>query len=192
VQLTYSAAAEEFRATVRAFLAEALPDGWRGLGSLDAEARVAWRPAWRAALREHGLLVPGWPEEYGGGGRDLISESILAEELARVGTTRFPLPTDSPSLVLLGPTLLQWGTDEQKSEFLPARSMERSAGPRDIPSRKRGRICSTSAPAPFWTATSGSSTGKRSGSRARYTQTGSSPSCALELARSVQKGCPSY
>nr|WP_239028638.1 acyl-CoA dehydrogenase family protein [Pseudonocardia acidicola] len=113
-----SAEAAEFRAEVRDFLAEVLPAGWQGVGALGETERAEWLPTWRSALLDRGLLVPSWPKEYGGSGRGLVEESILAEELARVGAPRFPLPTDPSGFVLIGPTILHWGTPEQKDFFL--------------------------------------------------------------------------
>jgi hypothetical protein len=118
VDLSDSAEAAKFRAEVREFLADVLPGGWEGAGALSEAERAKWLPAWRAALLERGLLVPSWPTEYGGSGRGLAEESVLAEELARVGAPRFPLPTDASGFVLIGPTLLHWGTEEQKEYFL--------------------------------------------------------------------------
>ena len=74
------------------------------------------------ARRAEGELAPGpdWPTEYGGLGLSLLDRSILAEELMKVGAPAvLPLPNDWIGLVLLGPTLLAFGTNEQKARFLP-------------------------------------------------------------------------
>ena len=119
MDLTYPAESERYRAHVRATLREILPNDWRGLGALsDAEAEE-FGPWWREVLRENRLLAPDWPTEYGGQGLSLLDRSILAEELMKFGAPQYPLPNDSISLVLLGPTLLSFGTDEQKARFLP-------------------------------------------------------------------------
>lgn len=65
-------------------------------------------------LGEDGWLGIGWPEEYGGQGRSSIEQYIFAEEIQRAG---FPLPF--LTLGTVGPTLMQFGTDEQKERFLP-------------------------------------------------------------------------
>ncbi len=69
-------------------------------------------------LHEGGYLAPGWPAEYGGGGLSALEQVIVAEEFARAG-----VPTGGPNDVfgiqMLGNTLLQWGTEEQKAHYLP-------------------------------------------------------------------------
>jgi alkylation response protein AidB-like acyl-CoA dehydrogenase len=118
VDLRDTAAHEAYRRRVRSILAMALPSDWRGVGALDADQRAAFLTAWRDTLHRSGLLVPGWPTEYGGGGRGLIEQSIVAEELARVGAPQTPFPNDAAGFVLLGPTVLHWGTEAQKAYFL--------------------------------------------------------------------------
>jgi alkylation response protein AidB-like acyl-CoA dehydrogenase len=65
-------------------------------------------------LGKDGWLGIGWPEEYGGQGRSPIEQYIFAEEIQRAG---FPLPF--LTLGTVGPTIMQFGTDEQKQRFLP-------------------------------------------------------------------------
>lgn len=69
----------------------------------------------RRALGEAGLLGVSWPTEYGGGGLTALEQYIFAEEARRVSA---PLPMITLNTV--GPTLMQFGTDEQKNTFLPA------------------------------------------------------------------------
>ncbi len=69
----------------------------------------------RRALGEAGLLGVAWPVEYGGGGLTALEQYIFAEEARRVDA---PLPMITLNTV--GPTLIQFGTDEQKNRFLPA------------------------------------------------------------------------
>jgi alkylation response protein AidB-like acyl-CoA dehydrogenase len=118
VDLRYSQAQHEYREYVRSAISAALPARWEGLGSLDADQRAAFIPHWREVLRSNNLLAPGWPAEYGGGGLGFIEQSIVAEELVRAGLPQHPLPNDAAGFVLLGPTVLHWGTQEQKSYFL--------------------------------------------------------------------------
>ncbi len=65
-------------------------------------------------LGKDGWLGIGWPEEYGGQGRSPIEQYIFAEEIQRAG---FPLPF--LTLGTVGPTIMQFGSDEQKEHFLP-------------------------------------------------------------------------
>jgi alkylation response protein AidB-like acyl-CoA dehydrogenase len=69
----------------------------------------------RMALGEAGLLGVSWPMEYGGGGLTALEQYIFGEEARRVNA---PLPMITLNTV--GPTLIQFGTDEQKTKFLPA------------------------------------------------------------------------
>jgi alkylation response protein AidB-like acyl-CoA dehydrogenase len=115
---TYSAAAEEYREKVQAFLAEKLPPNWKGIGALTGDALEHFVAEWRATLFSSGYLAPGWPVEFGGGGLSELEQVIIAEEFARAG-----VPTggqnDTFSIQMLGNTLLLFGTEEQKRHYLP-------------------------------------------------------------------------
>ncbi len=114
----YPPEAEVYRDKVRAFLAEQLPAGWKGIGALDEEEADRFTAEWRATLYDRGLLAPSWPAEYGGGGLSPLEQVVVAEELFKVG-----VPTggrnDGFGIQMVGNTLLHWGTDEQKRYFLP-------------------------------------------------------------------------
>ncbi|MEN8181095.1 MAG: acyl-CoA dehydrogenase family protein [Myxococcota bacterium] len=74
-------------------------------------------PRYRRALETMGAdgwLGIGWPREYGGQGRTPIEQLIFADEVQRAG---FPLPF--LTLNTVGPTIMRFGTDEQRAEFLP-------------------------------------------------------------------------
>ena len=118
MDLRYPPEAEAFRAEVRAFLADELPDGWQGVGTLERDEAEAFSRRWRRTLYEHGMLGIAWPTEYGGGGRTKLEQVVLAEELARA---RVPMGrvTDTTSVKMMGNTLVRWGTEEQKQRFLP-------------------------------------------------------------------------
>lgn len=107
-----------FRARITAFLEQALPADWRGVGTLDAAAADAFAEQWRTVLEHEGLLAPSWPEEYGGAGLTERERVILAEEFARAGVPT-GVQNDAFSIVMIGNTLLAWGTEEQKDHFLP-------------------------------------------------------------------------
>jgi alkylation response protein AidB-like acyl-CoA dehydrogenase len=114
----YSSAAEDFRARVRAVLAEELPDGWTGVGALDEKQADEFAESWRKVLYERNLLAPSWPTEYGGAGMSPLEQVVLAEEFARAGVPS-GVQNDIFSIVMIGNTLLHWGTEEQKQHFLP-------------------------------------------------------------------------
>lgn len=118
MELTYSPAAEEYRAKIRGFLAEHVPAGWGGLGALSVEDALAFKIAWRKVLYENDLLAPMWPKEYGGAGLTRIEQVVLAEEFAHA---KVPTegPNDSFSIDMLGNTIIEMGTEEQKAYLLP-------------------------------------------------------------------------
>ena len=83
---------------------------------LSDEERKAFNEEWPAKLFAGGWICATWPEEYGGKGLSTLQGVVLAEEFARV---RAPMRADFFGDTLVGPTILQWGTEEQKKEFLP-------------------------------------------------------------------------
>ena len=116
---TYSADAEAYREKVQAFLAEKLPANW----ARHRRARGRRAPRLRQRVAQDVCTTPATSRragrvEYGGGGLSALEQVIIAEEFAKAG-----VPTGGPNDVfgiqMLGNTLLQWGTDEQKSA-LPA------------------------------------------------------------------------
>ena len=117
MDLDYPPEAEAFRAQVRAWLEANLPEGWFEEGfRLDGEDRESFGREWSAKLVEGGWLCASWPEEYGGRGLSTIENVVLNEEFAAVGAS---MRGDFFGDTLVGPTILQWGTEEQRREFLP-------------------------------------------------------------------------
>jgi alkylation response protein AidB-like acyl-CoA dehydrogenase len=117
MDLTYPADAEEFRAEVRAWLEANLPDGWFDDGfHMDNAAKLEFQKNWTRTLFEGGWICATWPKEFGGRGLATMQGVVVAEEFHRAGA---PLRADFFGDTLVGPTILQWGTDEQKKEFLP-------------------------------------------------------------------------
>ncbi len=115
---TYSTEAETFRNRITAFLTENLPDGWTGIGALEREAAHEFSLDWRQKLAANGLLAPSWPTVYGGGGMSELEQVILAEEFVKAGAPT-GAANDAFSIQMVGNTILNWGTEEQKSHFLP-------------------------------------------------------------------------
>ncbi|MCB0971860.1 MAG: acyl-CoA dehydrogenase family protein, partial [Acidimicrobiales bacterium] len=117
MDLTYPPEAEEFRTEIRAWLTENLPDGWFDDDfEMDADEKEAFNKAWPAKLYGGGWICASWPTEYGGKGLSTMQNVVLAEEFARA---KAPLRADFFGDTLVGPTILQHGTEEQKKEFLP-------------------------------------------------------------------------
>ena len=117
MDLSYPTEAEEFRVDIRAWLENNLPEGWFDEGfEMTADERTEFNRTWPQKLFEGGWICATWPTEYGGKGLTTMQGVVLAEEFARA---RAPMRGDFFGDTLVGPTLLQWGTEEQKREFLP-------------------------------------------------------------------------
>jgi alkylation response protein AidB-like acyl-CoA dehydrogenase len=118
VDFTYSESAETVRATVKAWLAENLPEGWKGTGHLAVDDLALFTQDWRRRLYEGGWLGLDWPVEYGGRGLSGLEAIVVHEEFARAGVPAGG-PNDAFSIGMLGNTLLRLGTEEQKRHFIP-------------------------------------------------------------------------
>jgi hypothetical protein len=117
MDLTYPPEAEQFRAEIRAWLEENLPDGWFDDDfEMTSEERSAFNDEWTEKLYGGGWICAAWPTEYGGKGLDTMQAVVLNEEFARASA---PMRADFFGDTLVGPTILQWGTEGQKKEFLP-------------------------------------------------------------------------
>ena len=112
MDLTFSEPEIAFRDELRAWLADnhpgAEPEG-------DDDAHYAWRRDWQRRLADDGWAAVHWPREYGGRGATLTQSAIFFEELGRAGA---PLPANVLGLLLAGPTIMTWGTEEQKERYL--------------------------------------------------------------------------
>ena len=107
------ASLDEFQQDVRGWIQENLPSELRVGNRKDLPKEPLGR--WIKAVVSRGWVTPEWPTEYGGGGLDRKQAAILMKELKAV---RAPI-ISSFGTSMLGPTLLEFGTDEQKAEFLP-------------------------------------------------------------------------
>jgi alkylation response protein AidB-like acyl-CoA dehydrogenase len=117
MDFTYSKDDEEFRAEFRAWLernrdaATPMRDPLAGETDGDWDARVSWH----RRLHDGGWMAITWPKEYGGRGAGLLQNIIYHEELERAGTC---VPFTGFGPFLLGPTLIHWGTEEQKHRYI--------------------------------------------------------------------------
>jgi len=117
MDLVYPPEAEEFRTEIRAWLDENLPAGWGEPGfEMSEEDRSAFNNSWPEKLFSGGWICASWPQEYGGKGLSTMESVVLNEEFALRSA---PMRGDFFGDTLVGPTILQWGTEEQKKEFLP-------------------------------------------------------------------------
>ncbi len=110
----------EFREEVRAWLQENCPEGARGPGQLAiGSSKIELEPdvkLWLERCVERGFTAPTWPKEYGGGGLSPQQAAVLYEEM---GAIRARAPLSGMGLTMIGPTLLEFGTPEQKERHLP-------------------------------------------------------------------------
>ena len=117
MKLGFSAADEAFRAECAAWLTDQMQGEFadiRGITNLvDQPTR---RREWEQQLARHGWSCIGWPKQWGGRDATLAQQVIFAEEYARAGA---PNRINHIGVELAGPTILAFGTEEQKARFLP-------------------------------------------------------------------------
>jgi len=103
---------ETFRLTIRQWVQANYPEELR-----NPPKRLHWRDnkVWYHKLAEKGWLCPGWPAEHGGMGLSAGKQIILLEEFERHGVAR----TNDHGIIMVGPLLIHYGSDEQRREFLP-------------------------------------------------------------------------
>ncbi len=109
-----------FREETRAWLAENCPAGARGPGEIPSgSTKVAIEDAdtrlWLERMAERGWTVPTWPKAYGGGGLSRDEARVLYEEMAAIDARP---PLVNMGTRMLGPTLLEFGTEAQKKRHL--------------------------------------------------------------------------
>ena len=118
MDLSFSPEHEEFRRQVRAWLKVNVPkrDPDESLADYSDPKRIQRLKAWQRKLDDAGYLAMGWPKEYGGQGADLMRQTIVNQEFV---LARAPQQIGMMGILMVGPTLIQFGTDEQKRRFLP-------------------------------------------------------------------------
>jgi alkylation response protein AidB-like acyl-CoA dehydrogenase len=115
MDLSFSPEHLAFRDEVRAFIRTQLPPALREKAALDSHFEHDEVMEWHRILHKKGWVAPHWPVEYGGPGLDVTRRFILTEELELSGS-----PQLSPfGLSMVGPLLIQFGTEAQKKRFLP-------------------------------------------------------------------------
>jgi alkylation response protein AidB-like acyl-CoA dehydrogenase len=114
VDLTFTEHQQAFRAEVRDWLAAHVPA--EPLPSMDTAEGFERHREWERTLARARLSVVSWPEEYGGRAAGLIDWLIFEEEYWAAGA---PGRVSQNGIFLLAPTLLAYGTEEQKRRLLP-------------------------------------------------------------------------
>jgi alkylation response protein AidB-like acyl-CoA dehydrogenase len=113
MDLTFSEQETAFRDELRSWLIDNQPEPPPANG--DEDAHQVWRREWQRRLYEGGWAAPHWPVEYGGRGVTPTESAIYFEEMGRA---RAPLAVNILGVLLGGPTLMVWGTQEQKDRYL--------------------------------------------------------------------------
>jgi alkylation response protein AidB-like acyl-CoA dehydrogenase len=115
---------EEFRLEARRWLEENFPPSLAGRGAqlmsgelVDASETEAHE--WAARLGAKGWATPTWPAEYGGGGISQLQAQVLNQELDRIGAFNPLVRTTGMGITMVGPTILEYGTEDQKRRHIP-------------------------------------------------------------------------
>jgi alkylation response protein AidB-like acyl-CoA dehydrogenase len=114
MDLAYTAEQEAFRKEARSWLEANVPAG--PLKSFDTKEGFEQHREWEQKLQAGGFAMVPWPVEYGGRGANLLEWLIFEEEYFRA---KAPGRVNQNGIFLLGPTIMEYGTSEQKARFLP-------------------------------------------------------------------------
>jgi len=118
MDLTYSPAERTFQRAVRTWLKRNVPKRQRDERPMEwgDPRRLAQAKAWQRKVHEAGYLALAWPTEYGGQGADVMRQTIVNEEMVRA---RAPGLIGLMGVQMVGPTLIQHGTEAQRRRHLP-------------------------------------------------------------------------
>ena len=115
MDLRFTPEEEAFRDEVRAFLADRLPQRLSDKVKHGRKLTKADMVEWHTILNARGWLATHWPEAYGGPGWSVVQRSIFEDEIARAHAPRIvPFGVN-----MLGPVLIKYGSDEQRTHYLP-------------------------------------------------------------------------
>jgi alkylation response protein AidB-like acyl-CoA dehydrogenase len=116
MDLNLTAAELSFRDEFRAWLRDNVPADWERRRTEDEmQARFEFLRAWQKKMFEAGWVGISWPKEFGGRGATLMEQVIFTEEMARASA---PPLANVLGLMLVGPTIIAYGTEAQKKRFL--------------------------------------------------------------------------
>ncbi len=115
MEMTFAPEHRAFRDEVRAWIQASMPPHIRAKAEVDAQFSHAEVMEWHRILHAKGWVAPHWPKEHGGPGLDATARFLLAEELELAGAPHLSVF----GLSMVGPLLMQFGTDAQKQRYLP-------------------------------------------------------------------------
>ena len=109
---------DAFRQELRTWLQDNLPESYdpQEFDRIDADTRFEFQRAWQKKAQEAGWVGIHWPQEYGGRGAGLMEMFIYNQEMYKAHAPRF---ANTLGLLMSGPTIIHWGTEEQKRRYLP-------------------------------------------------------------------------
>lgn len=118
MDLALSPEHEAFQKRVRTWLKANVPkrEPEDAIAEYRDPKRVQRLKAWQRALHEAGFVAMGWPKEYGGQGAGVMEQTIVNQELV---LARAPQQIGMMGVQMVGPTLIQFGTEEQRRRYLP-------------------------------------------------------------------------
>jgi len=113
---------EAFRQEVREFIEKECPEelrsrGGRG-GGISFFSQAGPFIEWRKKVASKGWVAPAWPKEYGGAGMTVMQQFVYNMETARLRAPS-PIFIGGLGVAVLGPTILVYGSDEQKQKYIP-------------------------------------------------------------------------
>ncbi|MFF2587752.1 acyl-CoA dehydrogenase family protein [Peribacillus butanolivorans] len=118
MDFSFTTKEEEFRHELRTWLEENLPEGWldgtNKVSKNEGEYAIFLRN-WQRKLYEGGWAAVAWPEKYGGREATLMEEIVYQQEMVRV---KAPALVNYVGIHMVAPTLMQIGTEEQKSKYI--------------------------------------------------------------------------
>lgn len=118
MDFSFTTKEEEFRLELRAWLEGNLPEGWHeGTSNVSKDEReyAVFLRNWQRKLYEGGWAAIAWPKKYGGREATLMEEIVYQQEMVRV---KAPALVNYVGIHMVGPTLMQIGTDEQKAKYI--------------------------------------------------------------------------
>ena len=117
MDFNYSPEQDAYRQQVRAWLEANQPPPLTPAEKERIDEDLLWErnKRWHKKLYENGWVGLNWPKQYGGRGATFIEQVIFQQELGRLG---LPMGINVLGIIMTGPALMQWGTDEQKQRYL--------------------------------------------------------------------------